>query len=162
MCRTRIEKNEGCNHMTCGFCEYEFCWVCGASATNEDNHFGVLRGCGVDIMDDTKRPGDHLKFDHQKTTRRNRCKYRAAFVGKVILCIIFYPLIVVFVWPLLMARDSLENSIDKIWWERVIRAIGAFFLGIVMDICVIPILLALTVALIVFIIFRVLTYFLCC
>ena len=64
MCRTRIEKNEGCNHMTCGFCGYEFCWVCGASATAEDNHFGVLRGCGVDIMDDTKRPGDHLKIDH--------------------------------------------------------------------------------------------------
>lgn len=31
-CNKRIEKNEGCNHMTCqkgaGGCGYEFCWIC--------------------------------------------------------------------------------------------------------------------------------------
>lgn len=28
-CRVRIEKNGGCNHMTCKTCGYEFCWRCG-------------------------------------------------------------------------------------------------------------------------------------
>lgn len=28
MCRINIEKNEGCNHMTCLKCKYEFCWIC--------------------------------------------------------------------------------------------------------------------------------------
>jgi hypothetical protein len=27
-CRHHIEKNGGCNHMTCTFCKYEFCWRC--------------------------------------------------------------------------------------------------------------------------------------
>jgi hypothetical protein len=27
-CRVNIEKNEGCNHMTCTYCGYEFCWFC--------------------------------------------------------------------------------------------------------------------------------------
>ncbi|CDW77391.1 ibr domain containing protein [Stylonychia lemnae] len=28
-CKTLIEKNEGCNHMTCYKCQHDFCWVCG-------------------------------------------------------------------------------------------------------------------------------------
>lgn len=27
-CESTIEKNGGCNHMTCRKCKYEFCWVC--------------------------------------------------------------------------------------------------------------------------------------
>ncbi|KAK2962765.1 putative E3 ubiquitin-protein ligase dbl4 [Blattamonas nauphoetae] len=27
-CRNPIEKNEGCNHMTCRACRHEFCWIC--------------------------------------------------------------------------------------------------------------------------------------
>jgi ariadne-1 len=27
-CVSRIEKNQGCNHMTCQRCKFEFCWIC--------------------------------------------------------------------------------------------------------------------------------------
>ena len=29
-CVSRIEKNHGCNHMTCRQCKHEFCWICMA------------------------------------------------------------------------------------------------------------------------------------
>jgi len=27
-CRTKTEKNLGCDHMKCNFCQYEYCWIC--------------------------------------------------------------------------------------------------------------------------------------
>ncbi|APA11672.1 hypothetical protein sscle_08g064420 [Sclerotinia sclerotiorum 1980 UF-70] len=27
-CQVRIEKNDGCDHMTCRSCKHEFCWIC--------------------------------------------------------------------------------------------------------------------------------------
>jgi len=37
-CRARIEKQLGCNHMTCVRCRYEFCWLCGE--TFQVSHIG--------------------------------------------------------------------------------------------------------------------------
>ena len=36
-CKVRIEKDMGCNHMTCYYCSFEFCWICGATYTKD--HF---------------------------------------------------------------------------------------------------------------------------
>ena len=35
-CQVPIEKNEGCTHMTCGFCHHQFCWNC--SVTHGSGH----------------------------------------------------------------------------------------------------------------------------
>jgi len=45
-CRSIINKSEGCNHMTCGRCRYQFCWLCGAPYT--EFHFLPWNafGCG--------------------------------------------------------------------------------------------------------------------
>jgi len=36
-CRMAIEKIDGCNHMTCSSCSYEFCWIC--KGPYNDHHF---------------------------------------------------------------------------------------------------------------------------
>lgn len=46
-CKSRITKirDEGCNHMTCAKCGYQWCWLCGA--TFKEDHFDKwnLFGC---------------------------------------------------------------------------------------------------------------------
>jgi ariadne-1 len=44
-CKARIEKNGGCNHMTCQSCHHEFCWICG-------HRWGVFhRSCDEQVFD---------------------------------------------------------------------------------------------------------------
>lgn len=36
-CKSAIEKNGGCNHMTCRKCRHEFCWICGGNWSSHSN-----------------------------------------------------------------------------------------------------------------------------
>lgn len=44
-CCTRIEKNQGCNHMTCRQCKFEFCWICMGPWTEHGANTGMACGC---------------------------------------------------------------------------------------------------------------------
>jgi len=44
-CKVRIEKNQGCNHMSCQFCKHEFCWVCMGPWKDHGNHTGGFYKC---------------------------------------------------------------------------------------------------------------------
>ena len=46
-CRAKIEKNDGCDHMTCSQCETDFCWQCLADFGSEKtlNNYKHQRNC---------------------------------------------------------------------------------------------------------------------
>ena len=50
-CLVLIEKNKGCNHMTCKRCLYEFCWYCLEECTNPSSHFKQCKA-GAKWFDD--------------------------------------------------------------------------------------------------------------
>ena len=57
-CRTNIEKNGGCNHITCRSCRYEWCWLCGQ--TYKDGHYSSGGPCvqfSQDFFDELNRNG---------------------------------------------------------------------------------------------------------
>ncbi|CAG9860493.1 unnamed protein product [Phyllotreta striolata] len=44
-CKSPIQKNEGCNHMKCSKCKYDFCWVCQESWKRHSSATGGYFRC---------------------------------------------------------------------------------------------------------------------
>jgi hypothetical protein len=45
-CHVPIEKSEGCNHMSCSICTFQFCWLCNKKFTRfHFSHYNFLFGC---------------------------------------------------------------------------------------------------------------------
>lgn len=58
-CPEVIQKNEGCNHMTCATCDHEFCWTCLHPHTRdpipERNAVGACTGCNSGLCGTERR-----------------------------------------------------------------------------------------------------------
>lgn len=55
-CLSQIEKNGGCNHMTCRKCKYEFCWIClGDWAGHNSTFWQCNRYVAKDVEEVKKR-----------------------------------------------------------------------------------------------------------
>ena len=88
-CKARIEKNDGCNHMTCGSCKYEYCWICGAKYSG--GHYSEMNIFGC--------PGQHFS---------NRTKLTNFLINLAIF--IFLPLIFVLGPPIALAGACISES----------------------------------------------------
>jgi hypothetical protein len=60
-CRHHIEKNGGCNHMTCSFCEHEFCWLCKSPYGSG--------GCSAKLLCPMFAMNKSHRWGHSSTTR---------------------------------------------------------------------------------------------
>jgi hypothetical protein len=77
-CHTHIQKNNGCNHMTCR-CGHQFCWLCSQPCFNPSEHFQVghcsaatadRNGASLWISYHDEDKGGELKISAQADNKR--------------------------------------------------------------------------------------------
>lgn len=134
-CKAPIEKAEGCNHMVCYYCEYEFCWICGE--TYSKDHYSQLNPFGCS--------GSQFK----KVPQANTCqKMFMLYLWRFILLIgviVLGPFIMVLFVPVSLCYLCLEKSKELVA-DCSLRAIFlilmlpiVFALGLLADVVVIPV-----------------------
>eukprot|EP01130_Rhizamoeba_saxonica_P003905 TRINITY_DN1618_c0_g3_i1.p1 TRINITY_DN1618_c0_g3~~TRINITY_DN1618_c0_g3_i1.p1 ORF type:complete len:826 (-),score=122.69 TRINITY_DN1618_c0_g3_i1:505-2982(-) len=50
-CESNIEKNGGCSHISCRFCEYQFCWICGRKYVSGNYVYSEECNCAENLAD---------------------------------------------------------------------------------------------------------------
>ena len=74
-CKFYTEKNEGCNHMTCAECKYQWCWLCEGKYNS--GHYTTGKCAGQQFTKATK-PNDEIskKYINDQNERRRRDRWR--------------------------------------------------------------------------------------
>ena len=61
-CKFWTEKNEGCNHMTCSQCKYQWCWICEKECVAGHYNFGPCRGMHFESAKSKELAKQHIKY----------------------------------------------------------------------------------------------------
>jgi ariadne-1 len=76
-CGKLVEKNGGCNHMTCSQCKYEWCWVCeGPWSEHGSNYYK----CNL-YKPDSKVAADEAKRDAARTELQRYVHYYTRYMN---------------------------------------------------------------------------------
>jgi hypothetical protein len=125
VCRSKIEKNEGCNHMTCLVCKYEFCWNCLEYAGHDADHFSAMNpdNCGIGMMDREPSP--------------RGARLVSTIIWGIVLFLIVMPFFVVLWFPVFLA--SLACKVKLGCCGTCMLSMIAFLVGLLFTPVIVPI-----------------------
>ncbi|CAD8115557.1 unnamed protein product [Paramecium sonneborni] len=119
-CKIIVEKINGCNHMTCQFCQHEWCWICGSDYTSI--HYAIFNPFGCPAL----MPG---------WIRQKDWSYVKLIIWRFIcfiLLIILTPIIVIVIAPILCIAKLIQTRFyrHQTCWIQACLLTLAFLSGI--------------------------------
>jgi ariadne-1 len=70
-CHVAVEKNGGCNHMTCRQCKHEWCWVCLANWKGHSDYYNCTK-IEKRLRKEAKKSASLFALSRAKTKRQQR------------------------------------------------------------------------------------------
>ena len=114
-CRMWTEKNEGCNHMTCAECKYQWCWLCLGPYSGNHYEVGSCNGLQFYKETDEKKIKAKLAENRKKYPTPCNCLHYLANFGKTLLYIFL-------MYYIYMSTHYIEKFFDRL------LPLGIFFL----------------------------------
>ena len=142
-CKMYTEKNEGCNHMTCASCKYQWCWLCEGQYIYGHYDSGKCAGhqfTKADSLAEANRKspkcdcGLHKIFVHVFPPINRPFESEACFLDYLfILGFWFFSVPVIFIWVVMeFLTSEIENLDDK---TEIAITIIVFAMGISLFAC---------------------------
>jgi hypothetical protein len=103
-CKRKIEKIEGCNHMTCSMCSHQWCWLCRGTFSN--NHYDPFNPFGCPNLQ-----GSNNSRQQWPLWRIYLLRLRMVFL--VLLLIVFSPVMLVLAPSVIIAKATYSSSRRK-------------------------------------------------
>ena len=88
-CSSRIEKNDGCNHIHCTRCNYDFCWLCRGKYNQYHYKWFNILGC------------PNMQFRYQ-FGRKETCLRYLRFFATILYILMVIPLSIIFFLSMLI------------------------------------------------------------
>ena len=136
MCRTNVEKVEGCKHITCPVCDYEWCWDCGRQYSIE--HQPQCPGEWSPIPPVLSMP---LKL--KQMWWRSSIPVRIILTAGGILFSPLYFLLALLLWPIWLIWEA-EGNVDR---KKPLKSVSSIFAGLIIGVLFLPIGLILAIVL---------------
>jgi len=133
-CRSRIEKNGGCNHMHCTRCKYEFCWLCMRKYSQ--NHYLWYNVFGCPLMQNS-----NIKWKRNLLYQSIKCLFQLIIVLVIVpLAIILSPFVLsMMILPaLFFIYYRPKTKITKIGCSILLGILGLALTPIITILTIVP------------------------
>jgi E3 ubiquitin-protein ligase RNF19A len=128
-CKRRVEKDSGCNHMTCAVCGYQWCWLCRGKYTSA--HFDRFNPFGCPGLQNGDNTAENWRW-YKRWGKK--CGTLLMMVLAVPLCNLY--IVLVFWFALILANRLYERTYNL---TGCCRALCCAPLGFIIGLILTPI-----------------------